>query len=71
MRLLDGESSGLLCVPLPWEEGDNTGAAVMIYESRALAQAGLDHYLALPVLGTNAGRTTNAGLFVRGLRLVF
>lgn len=47
MRLLDGESSGLLCVPLPWEEGDNIGAAVMIYESRALAQAGLDHYLAL------------------------
>ena len=40
------EVSGLLCVPLPWEEGDRIEAAAMIFESQALAQAGLDHYVA-------------------------
>jgi hypothetical protein len=40
------QGSGLLCVPLPWEEGETVRAAVMVYESRPLAEAGLDHYLA-------------------------
>src|SRR5215211_2972061 len=38
--------SGLLCVPLPWEEGETVRAAVMVHESRPLAEAGLGHYLA-------------------------
>ena len=50
----DGESRGLLCVPLPWEEGDQIGAAVMIFESRVLARAGLYHYLALIGVEKNA-----------------
>ena len=40
------QGSGLLCMPLPWEEGGTVRAAVMVYESRPLAEAGLDHYLA-------------------------
>jgi hypothetical protein len=40
------QASGLLCMPLPWEEGGTIRAAVMVYESRPLAEAGLDHYLA-------------------------
>jgi hypothetical protein len=39
-------ASGLLCMPLPWEEGGTIRAAVMVYESRPLAEAGLRHYLA-------------------------
>ena len=41
-----GESCGLLCMPLPWDEGEIIRAAVAIFESRPLAEAGLDHYLA-------------------------
>jgi hypothetical protein len=41
-----GTQSGLLCVPLPWDEGGTVRAAVMVYESRPLAEAGLEHYLA-------------------------
>lgn len=40
------ESSGLLCLPLPWEEGERIEGAVAVFESRALAEAGLRHYLA-------------------------
>jgi hypothetical protein len=40
------QGSGLLCMPLPWEEGETIRAAVMVYESRPLAEAGLGHYLA-------------------------
>jgi hypothetical protein len=40
------QGSGLLCMPLPWEEGETIRAAVMVYESRLLAEAGLEHYLA-------------------------
>ena len=40
------QGSGLLCVPLPWNEGETIRAAVMVYESRPLAEAGLEHYLA-------------------------
>jgi hypothetical protein len=40
------QGSGLLCMPLPWEEGQTIRAAVMVYESRPLAEAGLGHYLA-------------------------
>jgi hypothetical protein len=40
------QASGLLCMPLPWEEGGTIRAAVMVYESRPLAEAGLRHYLA-------------------------
>jgi hypothetical protein len=40
------QESGLLCMPLPWDEGQTVRAAVMVYESRPLAEAGLDHYLA-------------------------
>ena len=40
------QESGLLCMPLPWEEGGTVRAAVMVYESRPLAEAGLEHYLA-------------------------
>lgn len=43
----DGEDCGLLCMPLPWEDGDTIRAAVALFESRSLASAGLDHYLAL------------------------
>lgn len=39
------EDSGLLCVPLPWEEGECIQAAPMIFESQPLAEAGLEHYL--------------------------
>lgn len=42
----EGESRGLLCMPLPWEDGDTIQAAVAIFESRSLAGSGLDHYLA-------------------------
>jgi hypothetical protein len=41
-----GIQNGLLCMPLPWEEGETVRAAVMVYESRPLAEEGLDHYLA-------------------------
>ena len=41
-----GDSIGLLSVPLPWEEGETVRAAVLVYESRTLAEAGLEHYLA-------------------------
>lgn len=40
------EPPALLCVPLPWDEGETVRAAVLVYESRALAEAGLWHYLA-------------------------
>jgi hypothetical protein len=40
------ESSALLCMPLPWDEGETVQAAVLVYESRALAEAGLEHYQA-------------------------
>jgi hypothetical protein len=40
------QGSALLCMPLPWEEGETIRAAVMVYESRPLAEAGLGHYLA-------------------------
>ena len=45
----DGEPSGLLAVPLPWEEGDGyvIRSAVLVFESGALAQASLEHYLTL------------------------
>jgi len=39
-------SCGLLCMPLPWDEGEIIQAALMIFESRTLAKAGLEHYLA-------------------------
>jgi hypothetical protein len=42
----EGESGGLLCMPLPWGEGETIRAALMIYESRVLAEEGLKHYLA-------------------------
>jgi len=41
-----GEPSALLCLPLPWDEGGTVQAAVLVYESRALAEAGLEHYRA-------------------------
>ncbi|HKH12440.1 MAG TPA: hypothetical protein VKA73_14970 [Rubrobacter sp.] len=41
-----GESPALLCLPLPWDEGETVQAAVLVYESRALAEAGLAHYQA-------------------------
>lgn len=41
-----GEPTALLCLPLPWDEGETVRAAVLVYESRALAEAGLEHYLA-------------------------
>ena len=41
-----GEASSLLCLPLPWDEGETVRAAVLVYESRALAEAGLEHYRA-------------------------
>ena len=40
------QGSGLLCMPLPWDEGGTIRAAVMVYESRPLVEAGLEHYLA-------------------------
>jgi hypothetical protein len=40
------QGSALLCMPLPWDEDETIRAAVMVYESRPLAEAGLDHYLA-------------------------
>jgi hypothetical protein len=40
------QGSGLLCMPLPWDEDETIRAAVMVYESRPLAEAGLGHYLA-------------------------
>lgn len=40
------EPPALLSVPLPWDEGDTVRAAVLVYESLALAEAGLGHYLA-------------------------
>lgn len=40
-----GDSSGLLCMPLPWESEETIRAAVVIFESYSLAEAGLDHYL--------------------------
>ena len=40
------EPSALLCMPLPWDEGETVQAAVLVYESRALAEAGLEHYQA-------------------------
>lgn len=36
----------LLFAPLPWTEGDRIEAALMVFESRQLAEAGLQHYLA-------------------------
>ncbi len=43
----DGQNIGLLSLPLPWDEGETLRAAVLVFESRPLAEAGLDHYLAL------------------------
>jgi hypothetical protein len=45
----DEEPSGLLAVPLPWDEREGyvIRSAVLVYESNALAQASLDHYLTL------------------------
>jgi hypothetical protein len=40
-----GEPPALLCLPLPWDEGETVRAAVLVYESRTLAEAGLEHYL--------------------------
>ena len=39
------QESALLCMPLPWDEDETIRAAVMVYESRPLAEAGLGHYL--------------------------
>jgi hypothetical protein len=66
MNLPEGDTSGLLCAPLPWEEGDTVGAAVMVYESRALAQVGLDHYLAL--IGAASGPASPYHLLPLGVR---
>lgn len=41
----EGESCGLLCIPLPWEEEETIRAVVAIFESQPLAIAGLEHYL--------------------------
>jgi hypothetical protein len=41
-----GEPTVLLAMPLPWEAGESVRAAVLVYESLALAEAGLEHYLA-------------------------
>lgn len=42
-----GEPSGLLAVPLPWDEdvGHTIRAAVLVYETHGLARTGLEHYL--------------------------
>ena len=40
-----GEPPALLCLPLPWDEGETVRAAVLVYESRTLAEVGLAHYL--------------------------
>jgi hypothetical protein len=42
-----GEPSGLLAIPLPWDEDDGytIRAAVLVYETHGLAETGLDHYL--------------------------
>jgi hypothetical protein len=42
-----GDARGLLSMALPWEEGDAVRAAVLVYESWPLAEAGLEHYLAV------------------------
>jgi hypothetical protein len=41
-----GEPTSLLSVPLPWDEGETVRAAVRVYESLQLAEAGLGHDLA-------------------------
>jgi hypothetical protein len=46
-----GEPPALLSMPLPWDEGKTVRAAVLVYESFALAEAGLEHYLARTRLG--------------------
>lgn len=41
----EGGCSSLLCAPLPWTEDGHIEAALMVFESQTLAEAGLEHYL--------------------------